>query len=39
MLKNQGLEEAVAEIGHLPLEQRYVWRILPALKWGFADFG
>ena len=32
------LKEAVAEIGNLPLEQRYVWRVLSALKWGFADF-
>jgi hypothetical protein len=38
MLTNQGLKEAVAEIAHLPLEQRYVWRVLSALKWGFADF-
>ena len=38
MLTNQGFKEAVAEIRHLPLEQRYVWRVLSALKWGFADF-
>ena len=38
ILTNQGFKEAVAEIGHLPLEQRYVWRVLSALKWGFADF-
>jgi hypothetical protein len=25
-------------IRQLPLEQRYVWRIASALKWGFADF-
>jgi hypothetical protein len=33
ILTNQGLKEAVAEIGNLPLEQRYVWRVLSALKW------
>jgi hypothetical protein len=25
-------------IRRLPLEQRYVWRVASALKWGFADF-
>ena len=25
-------------IAQLPLEDRYVWRIASALKWGFADF-
>jgi hypothetical protein len=25
-------------IRQLPLEQRYVWRVASALKWGFADF-
>ena len=38
MLTNQGLKEAVEEISRLPLEERYVWRVLSALKWGFADF-
>jgi hypothetical protein len=38
MLTKQGLKEAVNEISRLPLEQRYVWRVLSALKWGFADF-
>jgi hypothetical protein len=38
MLKNQGLKDAVATIGDLPLKQRYLWRVLSALKWGFADF-
>lgn len=37
-LTNQGLKEAVAEIGQLPLEERYLWRVLSALKWAFADF-
>ena len=38
ILSKQGLKEAVEEIAQLPLEQRYIWRILSALKWGFADF-
>jgi hypothetical protein len=25
------------EIAGLPLEKRYVWRVVSALKWGFAD--
>jgi hypothetical protein len=25
-------------IRQLPIEKRYVWRIVSALKWGFADF-
>ena len=25
------------EIADLPLEKRYVWRVVSALKWGFAD--
>ena len=32
------LKEAEDEIAQLPLEDRYVWRICSALKWGFADF-
>ena len=31
-------EESSAAIAQLPLEERYVWRIASALKWGFADF-
>jgi hypothetical protein len=38
ILQQQGLREAVAAIGDLPLEQRYLWRVLSALKWAFADF-
>src|SRR5712692_3237068 len=38
LLTNQGLEESVAEIGQLPLEERYLWPVLSALKWAFADF-
>lgn len=29
---------AVEEIAALPLEKRYVWRVVSALKWAFADF-
>jgi hypothetical protein len=38
IMTQQGLKEAVAETGRLPLEQHYLWRVLSALKWGFADF-
>jgi hypothetical protein len=38
IVTKQGLKEAVSEIAALPLEQRYTWRVLSALKWGFADF-
>jgi hypothetical protein len=37
VLKNQGLKDAVAKIAALPLESRYTWRVLSALKWAFAD--
>jgi hypothetical protein len=26
------------KIAQLPLEERYVWRVASAMKWGFADF-
>jgi hypothetical protein len=38
IISRHGLKEAVEEIAQLPLEQRYIWRILSALEWGFADF-
>ena len=38
VITQQGIREAIAEIAGLPLEQRYLWRVLSALKWGFADF-
>src|ERR1017187_9307286 len=28
---------ALAQLAALPLEQRYVWRVISALKWGFCD--
>jgi hypothetical protein len=39
MLKNQDCpKETVAETAKLALEQRYLWRVLSALRWRFADF-
>jgi hypothetical protein len=37
-INGKGLKEAITAIAELPLEQRYVWRVLSALKWAFADF-
>jgi hypothetical protein len=37
VITHEGIREAIAEIAGLPLEQRYLWRVLSALKWGFAD--
>jgi len=36
-VRHSGIDDAMQEIRSLPLEQRYVWRIAPALKWAFAD--
>lgn len=38
VITREGIREAIAEIAGLPLEERYLWRVLSALKWGFADF-
>ena len=38
VITHEGIREAIAEIATLPLEERYLWRVLSALKWGFADF-
>jgi hypothetical protein len=38
ILQNKDASQVIAEIAALPLEQRYVWRVASALKWGFADF-
>jgi hypothetical protein len=38
LLQNKDTSTAIAEIAALPLEKRYVWRVVSALKWGFADF-
>ena len=33
-----GVETALQLLRDLPLEKRYTWRVISALKWGFADF-
>lgn len=38
LLLGKDLNLAIAEITHLPLQKRYVWRVASALKLGFADF-
>jgi hypothetical protein len=38
MVDESAVETELAVIAKLPLEQRYVWRIASAMKWGFADF-
>jgi len=35
---SQALEAAEAVIKDLPLQQRYIWRVISALDWGLADF-
>jgi hypothetical protein len=37
-LEGSNADELVARIAELPLEQRYVWRVVSALEWAFADF-
>ena len=36
--RNQGMREAISATKDLPLEERYLWRVLSALNRGFADF-
>lgn len=38
MLKGSGLEGRHHRCERVALEQRYLWRVLSALEWGFADF-
>ncbi len=33
-----GIKNALRVLRDLPLEKRYTWRVLSALKWAFADF-
>ena len=33
-----GVESALQVLQDLPLEKRYTWRVVSALKWGLADF-
>ncbi len=35
---HQDLGPSLREIAKIPLEKRYLWRVVSALKWGFADF-
>ena len=37
-MKGQDTEPYLAALAALPLEDRYVWRVISALKWGFCDF-
>jgi len=34
----EAYEVALKKVEALPLEKRYIWRIVQALDWGFADF-
>jgi hypothetical protein len=34
----QDTQPYLAALAALPLEDRYVWRVISALKWGFCDF-
>jgi hypothetical protein len=36
-MKGQDTEPYLAALAALPLEERYVWRVISALKWGFCD--
>ncbi len=37
LLAGRDLKPALLEISQLPLEKRYLWRVVSALKWAFAD--
>src|SRR5664279_1724664 len=34
----QDTQPYLAALAAIPLEERYVWRVISALKWGFCDF-
>jgi len=36
-LGGKDTSQALAALAALPLEQRYVWRVISALKWGLCD--
>jgi hypothetical protein len=38
MIRNADPIPELEAIRQLPLEERYVWRVASALRWGFADF-
>jgi hypothetical protein len=37
-LSGRDVGAALEAIAQLPLEDRYIWRVASALKWGFADY-
>jgi hypothetical protein len=37
-LQGRDVQRHLDEIARLPLQDRYLWRICSALKWGFGDF-
>ena len=36
-ISGQDTEQHLAALAALPLEERYVWRVISALKWAFCD--
>lgn len=36
-MEGRDTSRALAALAALPLEQRYVWRVMSALKWGLCD--
>lgn len=34
----QSAENALAVLKDMPVEKRYIWRVISSLKWAFADF-
>ena len=37
-MRGQDTQPYLAALAAVPLEDRYVWRVISALKWGFCDF-
>jgi hypothetical protein len=38
VMGGRDIDPAIERISALPLEERYAWRVVSALKWAFADF-
>jgi hypothetical protein len=38
LMGGRNIDPAIERISALQLEERYVWRVVSALKWAFADF-
>lgn len=38
MMGGENTDSLMALMREIPLERRYIWRIVSALKWGLADF-